>query len=95
MKKVYISGKITGIEQYAPLLFAEAELTLIEEGFEVVNPTTLKHEHDLTWSSYMKECIKALTDCDMIYMLGNWTDSRGADIERRIAIDLGMTVIYE
>ena len=95
MKKVYISGQITGIESEAPLLFAEAELQLRIDGFLVVNPTTIEHNHDKTWLSYMREDIKSLVDCDAIYMLSNWTNSRGAEIERKIAIDLGLEVMYE
>ena len=60
MKKVYISGKITGIENEAPELFAKAEKELQSKGFETVNPLTLNHQHDKSWHSYMKEDIKAL-----------------------------------
>lgn len=95
MQKIYISGQITGIEKEAPLLFAEAELQLIERGFEVINPMTVPHKHDLSWLNYMKVDIMALMDCSAIYMLDNWTNSKGAEIERKLAIDLGYKVIYE
>ena len=95
MEKIYISGQITGIEKEAPALFKHAEANLIEMGFEVVNPMTIEHKHDLSWANYMKTDIIALMDCNAIYMLYNWTNSKGAEIERRIAIDLGMKVIYE
>lgn len=95
MKKVYISGKITGIENEAPELFAKAEKELQSKGFETVNPLTLNHQHDKSWHSYMKEDIKALCDCDIIYMLSNWKDSKGAIIENEIAIMIGLEVVYE
>lgn len=96
MNKIYISGQITGIEKEAPLLFKKAVTELYERGFEYIfNPMELKHDHDKSWENYMKTDIKALCDCDAIYMLSNWTNSKGAEIERRIAIDLGMKVIYE
>lgn len=95
-QKIYISGKISGIEKKAAKIFAEAEIELHERGcFQVVNPFNIEHRHDKSWQSYMKTDIKALMDCDAIYMLMNWTDSKGAEIERRIAIDLGFKVIYE
>ena len=94
--KIYISGQITGIERDAPYLFDKAEAKLIEMGFkEVVNPMTIKHNHDLTLLSYMRADIVALMDCDSIYMLSNWTNSRGAEIERKLAIDLGFKIIYQ
>jgi hypothetical protein len=95
MHKIYISGQITGIEYEAEVLFAEAEHILINRGFEVVNPTTINHKHDLSWLSYMKVDIVALMGCSAIYMLKNWTNSKGAEIERNLAISLGYKIIYE
>ena len=93
--KIYISGKISGIENEAPELFAKAELELQSKGFETVNQMTLNHNHDKSWHSYMKEDVKALCECDTIYMLNNWTDSKGAIIEHTIAMYLGLKVQYE
>lgn len=93
--KIYISGKITGIETEAIELFANAERELKEKGFETINPLTLNHEHDKSWHSYMKEDVKALCDCDAIYMLSNWMDSKGAIIEHAIAMYLGLKIYYQ
>jgi hypothetical protein len=95
MGKIYISGKITGIEKEAQDIFSKAEKALKEKGFDVVNPLTLNHNHSKTWHAYMKEDIKALCDCDSIFMLENWVDSKGAIIEHTIAMYLGMKVQYE
>jgi hypothetical protein len=93
-KKVYISGKITGLsEDEAMRVFAEAEGILQAEGYATVNPTTLPHNHDKSWQSYMRVDIRALCDCDAIYMLPNWEQSKGAVIEHRIAIELGLEVM--
>lgn len=92
--KAYISGKITGIENEAPKMFANAEKQLQERGFDTVNPMKLNHEHDKSWHSYMKEDVKALCDCDIIFMLPNWKDSKGAIIEHTIAMYLGLSVEY-
>jgi hypothetical protein len=34
-------------------------------------------------------------DCSAIFMLDNWINSKGAAIERKLAIDLGYQVIYQ
>lgn len=94
-KKIYISGKISGIEEEAPALFKEAQNLLESQGYEVVNPMEFNHEHDKSWSSFMKEDIKALCDCDEIYMLDNWQHSRGAVIEHNLASNLGMVRHYQ
>lgn len=94
-EKIYISGKISGIENEAPALFEQAENSLKEKGYDTVNPVTLNHDHDKSWQSFMREDVKAMLDCDSIYMMSNWTSSKGAKIEREIAIHLGLKVIYE
>lgn len=93
--KIYISGKISGIEIDAAYYFASAEQELKSLGYEVINPMTLSHEHDKSWHSYMKEDVKALCECDEIFMLSNWTDSKGAIIEHTIAMYLGIKVKYQ
>jgi len=93
--KIYISGKISGIENEALELFTKAEKELQAKGFETVNPMTLTHEHDKSWHSYMKEDVKALCECGEIFMLSNWIDSKGAIIEHTIAMYLGLKVRYE
>jgi len=92
MKKIYISGKITGIEDQAAQLFEQAETDIRNAGFEPVNPMKLNHKHDKSWESYMKADLKALLDCDGIFMLDNWSDSKGALIELDLALKVGVPV---
>lgn len=93
--KIYISGKITGIEDEAYKLFEIAENKLKLDGYEVVNPMKLPHNHDKSWEAYMKECIVALMSCDTIYMLSNYYRSKGAFLEIALAKELRIKVIYE
>lgn len=93
--KIYIAGKITGRIEEAEIEFSNAETELKEGGYEVVNPMKLPHKHDKEWRSYMRECIKALCDCDAIYLLPNWNKSEGAVIEHGLAVDLGFFRIYK
>lgn len=94
-QKIYVAGKITGMEQEAKARFDLAEAILTEKGFEVVNPMSLPHDHDLHWHNYMKECIQALCKCDAIYMLNNWIHSRGARIEQNLAVEMNLEIIYQ
>lgn len=94
-KTVYISGKITGMESDAEIIFSKAEDSLKKEYMAVVNPMKLNHSHDKKWESYMRVCIKALCDCDSIYLLENYSESRGALMELAVAKDLGLEIIYE
>ena len=94
-KIIYISGQITGIEKQAFDLFMVAENKLSLHGYTVINPMTLGHQHDKSWANYMKEDIRALLQCDCIYMLDNWKKSKGAKLEHEIAQKLGLEIIYE
>jgi hypothetical protein len=95
MNKVYISGKISGLDlEEAKNKFETAENALKSSGYEVVNPMKLPHNHDKKWESYMKECIKALMDCTHFYVIPeNLFSSRGAIIEIQLCIDLGLKQI--
>lgn len=95
MKKLYISGKITGIPiETAVELFKKAESMIKELGYEPVSPLA---EVDLTktWEEHMLNDIAALFQCDGIYMLSNYFSSTGARIERHIAVEMGKIVVYE
>jgi len=95
-KRVYISGKITGMEEEAVGIFEKTENLLKENfGVDTINPMKLNHDHDKSWESYMRVCIKALCDCDAIYIMPNYTQSRGALMEIAIAKDLGIVEFYE
>ena len=95
MNRIYISGKISGIESEAPALFQAAENYLNSVGYEAVNPMKIEPKHDKSWSSFMREDIKELCDCDEIYMLCNWKTSEGAKLELYIAEKLGLKINYQ
>ena len=95
MMKIYISGQITGIEKEAFKLFEKAENKLIRLRDTVINPMKLNHNKNATWREYMTKDIDALMECEGIYMLKNWQKSKGAKIERLIAISFDMEIFYE
>lgn len=98
MKKVYISGKITGLcINEAQRLFDSAELWLKQNhDCDVVNPLAeVLSEDCVEWIDYMVEDLRLLNDCDAIYMLNNWESSKGARIELAFATNLGKEVIFE
>lgn len=95
MKRIYISGKITGLEESVYTKnFNDAE-ELLKSKYEVVNPIKIKPEGEPTWENYMKADLKAMLDCDCIYMLKNWLGSKGAMVEHNLASDLKFEIIYQ
>lgn len=94
MKKCYIAGPISGLDyQKAYDAFRDAEMKLTSLGYEPVNPMRLPHNHDKSWSSYMREDLKQLLDCEFVYLLDGWQDSKGARIEAGVAVSLGIKVV--
>lgn len=91
-KRIYLSGKISGDDNYARK-FADKEKELTEQGFLVFNPA--KHPNMFSWEEFMELDLLALKNCDSIYLLSDWKDSRGAKIEYDEAVRLGKEVIYD
>lgn len=92
MKKIYISGPMTGIHNLNWSAFADAERKI---GVSMCNPIN-PHEVCMPgwdWTKCMRADIKALCDCDAIFMIGGWQNSAGAQLELHIAHRLGLRVI--
>lgn len=95
MKKIYISGPISGLPlETVYNNFTNAEVNLLEKGYKVVNPFNNGLPTTATWEEHMRADLKLLLDCDAIYMLEGWEKSRGARIEYALAVDLKMDVQY-
>lgn len=94
--KIYISGAITGTDDYMER-FAKAEKELTEQGYSVVNPAKVNAQlpEDTNYEEYMKMSFCMLTMCDSIYMLKGWEKSCGANREYGYAIAKKKTVFYE
>jgi len=94
--KCYIAGQISGLEREEYINnFEKAKKEVIELGYEPISPLDLEHGNFESWDDYMKVDLKALIDCDYIYMLNNWKNSRGAKIELRLAMDLKIETIMQ
>lgn len=90
--KFYIAGKINGLKNYKER-FKEVEEKLIKEGHICMNPAILPE--GFQYEAYMPICTSMIDQCDAIYMLSNWEDSRGAKVEREYALVTNKPVHYE
>lgn len=94
----YISGPVTGTTDYIER-FKKAEAIVRENKYEPINPVAVNAllPSDTSWIEYMKMSLEMLTrkNCAAILMLVGWETSRGARIEREIAMGMGYTVLYE
>lgn len=97
MKKVYLSGRMTGLPRELYFAhFRKAEELLRKEGFRTCNPARfimcrwpwlyklLGYNLTLCIDLYM------MARCDMIYKIPGWKESRGANIESCAAYHLNV-----
>lgn len=104
-KKIYLSGKITGLTyEEALALFEYAEKEALKIAEEVINPMKLPFElfkpadpENITWGEYMVNDLHAIMNLgiDSIYMLKNWEESDGARIEFFIAQTKKMHIHFQ
>lgn len=94
-RKIYISGPITGTDDYMER-FAEAEEEMVAEGYAVINPAKvnamLPPPPDTNYEQYMKMSLLMLSDADEIYMMVGWEYSIGAKLELEYANATGKPV---
>lgn len=92
--KVYVSGSITGTTDFKER-FAAGEAEVRALGHEPVNPADWNCPEGLTWREYMERNIRLLLQCDGIYLLRGWFDSKGSRVEQLIAQALDYLVLFQ
>ena len=97
--RLYVCGPMTGIPLHNFPAFHRAAADLRALGFEVVSPAELDgqdfdHDNPEPWEHYLRRDIVILLDCDGVFTLPGWDTSRGATLERHIAVELGMPVFF-
>lgn len=93
---IYISGKITGTDDYLQR-FERAEKHLNNMNItDVINPAKVNsYLPELSYSQYIKMSLCMLEMCDTIYMLKNWENSVGAKLEWEFAKANNYKIMYE
>ncbi len=80
--RVYLSGAITNKPNY------QADFAKAEKLFpNCFNPCTVKAD---SYEEYMRRDIAELLKCDAIYFVNDITNSRGAQLEKAIALACGI-----
>jgi nucleoside 2-deoxyribosyltransferase len=91
--KVYLSGPMSGIEDFNFPAFEKEAKRLRAANIEVVSPHEVNPDTTMTWEQCLRADIKALCDCDTLVLMDGWESSKGANLELHIAHRLGMTVV--
>lgn len=94
-KVVYLSGPMTGVENYNKEAFYRAENQVKAMGYKVINPhriALLNKFRDKTWNNYMRADLRELMRADYLLLLDNWIQSEGANLELYNAQKLGIKI---
>lgn len=96
--RAYISGGITGVENYMDR-FETAEKELYrrfgKDGVKVFNPAKISAGLPvLEHSEYMQFSFLEMAMCDTVFFLPGWEKSRGANQEMGFAIARGMNIHF-
>ena len=94
MKRIYIAGPMTGLPEFNYPAFNKEAQRLRAMGYHVENPADNPEPPCKSWLGYMRMALPQLVTCDIVALLPGWQDSKGARIERCLAIDLSLRVLY-
>ena len=92
--RIYVSGPMTGMPELNFPEFHRVANELNADGHIAVNPAEIDHGSDPTWEDCLRRDIAALITCDAVVFLPGHEHSRGARLERHIATELGMQLMY-
>jgi ribosomal protein L13E len=92
LKKIYISGRVTGDDDYVKK-FSKAARRLDKAGYRAENPVNfVTTSEKAVWQKAMRVVLKIMLFCDGVALLPDWQESKGARIEERLARELGIPV---
>lgn len=93
-RTAYVTGQISGIPaDQIKNRFNTVANQLYIHGYRVEGPVAVS-DNAAKGESAIRNDIKRMLECDEVHMLPDWQDCKGAQLERDIAIRLGMVVVY-
>lgn len=92
MKRVYLSGPMSGLPEHNFPAFNAEAARLRGLGYDVVNPVDINPDPGLSWHQCLRNDLAALLTCDGVALLDGWQGSAGAHLEVHVAHRLGMPI---
>lgn len=93
VKKIYISGPMTGRPNYNHPAFNAEAARLRALGYEVVNPAEINASINLTWHECLRRDLQEMLSCDAVALIDGWHDSIGAHLELHVAHRVGLKIM--
>ena len=96
MSIVYIAGPMSGIKDFNYPAFAAAATALGARGLLCLNPADSEQENTsgapMPWEWYMRRALRMVTLSDAMCLLPGWEQSKGAQLEVKVAEALGLDI---
>jgi hypothetical protein len=93
MKRIYISGPMTGLPDLNfPAFNAEAN-RLRALGYDVVNPAEINPEPGKSFHECLRTDLREMLTCDTVALLNGWERSVGAHLETHVAHRVGIDIV--
>lgn len=89
-KRVYVAGPMSGIDHYNRTAFEAAARQLNGQGYDAITPFDALTTDD--WHEGMRADIRAMLQCEEVFVLPGWQKSKGASLEIQIALTLEMPI---
>jgi hypothetical protein len=91
---LYLAGPMTGYPDWNYPAFRAAAAYLRALDFQVINPAdNFDGRTDLPWDTYLRMAVRQVTESDTVLLLPGWEYSKGAKLERHVALELGIDVM--
>lgn len=96
---LYIAGPMTGLPDSNYPAFHAAAQRLRDAGYDVLNPADNPKPENRSnpgaepeWLDWMRAALHQVAEADGVALLPDWEASRGARVEVRLALSLGLDV---
>lgn len=84
--RIYISLPISGHDEKIQRDKADKiKMALSKRGYETVNPFEIYAGENPQYIDYLLADLRALNDCDAIFLCKGWQQSKGCQLEREFA----------
>ncbi len=90
---LYISGPMSGKDDFNFPAFNELARRLRLFGFPVLNPADFGADASLTWAECLKRDLVLVGHCDVLILLPGYADSAGATLEVSTALGLKKRIV--